>query len=115
MEAPASGGPAFDGKSGGGKPAGEGISISLPLHPILETTNQGGLRAPLLDVPPGLSCRSIPTEGAYVVTPPRFGAGGYYPPLRGARRPRRAAPKGKKSPGPKPGGPRYGIKTHQNA
>ena len=31
-----------------------GISISLPplKSPLLETTNQGGLRSPLLDVPP---------------------------------------------------------------
>ena len=37
-----------------------------------------------MDVPPGLSCRSIPTEGAYFVTLPRFGAGDRRSPLQTA-------------------------------
>ena len=84
---PASGGPTFFPKESGGKErAGRGISISPALHPPLETTKKG-VPTPFLDFPPSCSTGGFPAEGAYVVTPPRLGAGAHTgAPLRGARR-----------------------------
>ncbi len=84
--------PHFFPKKWGERRGGRGISISPALHPPLETTNQGGAAAPPYWMyPPGCPTGSFPAEGAYVVTPPRLGAGAHIgAPLRGARRPRRA-------------------------
>ena len=44
----------------GERPAGGGISISLPLHPLLKNDQSGGLRPPYWMYPPGLEVAQPP-------------------------------------------------------
>ena len=56
MEAMPPAGPFLHDEKGAKESAGEGFRFPSPA-PLLKTTNQGGLRSPLLDVPPKLFYR----------------------------------------------------------
>ena len=64
LEGVPSGAPFLSDEKGGKESAEGGIWISLPLHPLLKTTNQRGLRTPLLDDPPEVKSRGRATRRA---------------------------------------------------